>query len=49
MECFTADFLQFFTKKRQKLTLDGWLGTRRMDGWVLIIKSKHFRDFLEIS
>ena len=24
MECFTADFLQFFTKKRQNLGL-GWV------------------------
>ena len=41
MECFTADFLQFFTEKRQKFSFS-------VDGWVLVIKSKHFRDFLEI-
>ena len=40
MECFTADFLQFFTKKYQNLFF-GWTA-----GY---IKSKHFRDFLEIS
>ena len=28
MECFTADFLQFFTKNRPNLALGGWLGTR---------------------
>ena len=28
MECFTADFLRFFTKKRQNLALGWWLGTR---------------------
>ena len=28
MECFTADFLQFFTKKRQNMALGGQLGTR---------------------
>ena len=38
MEWLTADFLQFFTKKCQNL-----------DGWVLAIKSKDFKDFLEIS
>ena len=27
MECFTADFLQFFTNKRQNWLLGGWLGT----------------------
>ena len=27
MERFTADFLQFFTKKRQNLALGGWLNT----------------------
>ena len=28
MECFTADFLRFFTEKRQNLALVGQLGTR---------------------
>ena len=28
MDCFTADYLQFFTKKRQKLTLGGRLATQ---------------------
>ena len=28
VECFTADFLQFFTKKRQIWLLGGRLGTR---------------------
>ena len=29
MECFTADFLQFFTKKRQNLVfVGGWMGSR---------------------
>ena len=42
MQCFTADFLQFFTKKISKFGF--WL-----DGWVLAIKSKNFEDFLEIS
>ena len=28
MECFTAEILQFFTKKRQNLALGGRLGTR---------------------
>ena len=37
MECFTADFLQFFTKKSSNFGF--W-----MDGWVLTIKSKHFGD-----
>ena len=42
MECFTADFLQFFLPKNVKISI--WV-----DGWVLAIKPKHFRDFLEIS
>ena len=42
MECFTADFLEFFIKKRGNIGF--WV-----DGWVLAIKPKHFRDFLEIS
>ena len=41
MECFTADFLRFFTEKPQKLVLLGRLCTGDQ-------KSKHFRDFLEI-
>ena len=28
MECFTADFLQFYTKTRQNLAFDGRLDTR---------------------
>ena len=42
MECFTADFLQFFYQKPSKFGI--WV-----DGWVLAIKPKPFRDFLEIS
>ena len=38
MECFTTDF----NGKASKF--DFWVG-----GWVATIKSKHFRDFLEIS
>ena len=34
-------FFQFFYRKTPKFGL-------RVDGWVLAIKSKHFRDFLEI-
>ena len=41
MECFTADFLRFFTEKPQKLVLLGRLCTGDQ-------KSKHFGDFLEI-
>ena len=41
MECFTADFLQFLPKNVKKFGF--WA-----DGWVLVIKSKHFRDFFEI-
>ena len=42
MECFTADFFAIFFQKKSKFGF--WLG-----GWVLAIKSKHFRDILEIS
>ena len=42
MECFTADFLQFFFRKTSRFGF--WVAD-----WVLIIRSKHFRDFLEIS
>ena len=42
MECFTADLLQFFCQKTSKFCF--WV-----DGWVLAIKPKNFRDFLEIS
>ena len=42
MEYFTADLLQFFTEKRQKI---GFC----VDGWVLAIKSRHISDYLEIS
>ena len=38
MKCFTADFSGFFTGKQQNLC----------GGWVLAIKPKHFRVFLEI-
>ena len=41
MECFTADFLQFFAKKRQNVAFGWTVGYQ--------IKSTHFRDFLEIS
>ena len=41
MECFTADFLRFFTEKPQKLVLLWRLCTGDQ-------KSKHFGDFLEI-
>ena len=40
MECFTAECwieCYIFTEKR------------RVAGWILVIKSKHFRDFLKIS
>ena len=42
MECSTADFLGFFTKKRQNLVFDWTAGYSPS-------KSKQFRDFLEIS
>ena len=41
MDCFTADFLQFFYRKMSEFVF--WVG-----GWVLAIESKHFRDFLEV-
>ena len=41
MECFTADFLQLFPQKRQNLPF-GWTAGFSP------LKSKHFRDFLEI-
>ena len=48
MECFTAGFLQFFTKNIKIWLLNGWLGTHhQMLGThhqILIIK-----DFLEVS
>ena len=40
VECLTADFLQFFAKKTSKFGF-------RADGWVLTVKPKYFRDFLE--
>ena len=42
MKCFTAGFLQFFYQKTSKFGF-------RLGGWVLAIKSKHCRNFLEIS
>ena len=42
MECFTVNFLQFFTEKHVKIRfLAGRFGTRH--------QCKHFRNFLEIS
>ena len=42
MECFTGDFFVSFDQKMSKF--DFWV-----DGWVLAIKTKHFKGFLEIS
>ena len=42
MDSFTADFFATFYHKTSKFGL--WV-----EGWVLAIKPKHFRDFLEIS
>ena len=42
MECFTGDFFVSFDQKMSKF--DFWV-----DGWVLAIKSKHFKGFPEIS
>ena len=39
MECFTGDFSRF---SRTKFAF-------RVADWVVTIKCKHFRDFLEIS
>ena len=42
VDCFTHSFLQFLTKKTSKFGF--WVTC-----WVLAIKPKYFRDFLEIS
>ena len=42
MECVTADFFTIFYQDTSNFGF-------RVDGWVLAIKPKHFRDFLEIS
>ena len=42
MECFTNDFLRFFTEKTSKFGF-------QVGGWVLAITCRHVRDFLEIS
>ena len=41
MECLIADFLQLFYRKAAKFVFN-------VGKWVLAIKSKHCRDFLEI-
>ena len=40
MECFIADCLQFFVKKTSKFGF-------RVDGSVIAIKPKNFRDFFK--
>ena len=42
MECFTSNFVKNFYKKLPKFCFP-------VDGWVLAIKSKYFKDFLETS
>ena len=42
MECCTTAFLRFFIKKTSKYGF--WL-----DGWALVMKSQHVRNFLKIS
>ena len=40
MESFTAHFLHFFTKNCQNFEF-------KVDGWILAIKFKHFKDFFK--